>query len=52
MMNRKQLLMDDLSQIENVLIELEQSADIWQNKVIKIMCRCLYHILMYLVRTK
>ena len=51
-MKQIELLKDDLSQIESVLIELEQSADIWQNKVIKIMCRCLYHILTYLVRTK
>lgn len=47
-----ELLHDDLYQIENVLIELEQSSDIWQNKVIKIMCRCLYHILTYLIKTK
>lgn len=47
-----ELLHDDLYQIENVLIELEQSSDIWQNKVVKIMCRCLYHILTYLIKTK
>lgn len=51
-MNRKQLLMDDLSQIENVLIELEQSADIWQNRVVKILCRTVWHILTYLVKVK
>ena len=51
-MKQSELLKEDLSQIESVLIELEQSADIWQNKVIKIMCRCLYHVLTYLIRTK
>lgn len=51
-MNKSELLHDDLYQIENVLIELEQSSDIWQNRVVKIMCRCLYHILTYLIKTK
>lgn len=47
-----ELLHDDLYQIENVLIELEKSSDIWQNRVVKILCRTVWHILTYLVKVK
>lgn len=43
-------LYEDLSNIEDALIRLEPSADIWQNNIIKVICRTLYHILTYLIR--
>lgn len=50
MNKREEQLFSDLQEVETVLIQLEQSVDIWQNKVIKMLTRAVYHILIYLIR--
>lgn len=50
-MSRKDVLVENLSDMETILIELEQSSDIWQNRVIKALARAIYNILTYLVKS-
>ena len=51
-MSRKEQLIEDLSDMEDILIQMEESADIWQNRVVKALARAVYHILTYLVKEK
>ena len=46
------ILVSDMQEIEDVLVDLEQSADIWQNKIVKILARSIWHILNYLVKAE
>lgn len=50
MNSREEQLLSDLSDMETILIALESSADIWQNRIIKSLARCVYHILVFLVK--
>lgn len=43
-------LYEDLSNMEDALVRLEPSADIWQNKIIVALCRAVYHILVWIIR--
>lgn len=43
-------LYEDLSNMEDALVRLEPSADIWQNRIIAALCRAVYHILVWIIR--
>ena len=43
-------LMEDLENMETALCRLEDSPDIWQNNIIKALCRSVYHLLLAEIR--
>lgn len=43
-------LYEDLSNMEDALVRLEPSADIWQNKIITALCKAVYHILVWIIK--
>ena len=49
-MTQREQLIADLDDMEQILIHLDTTTDIWQNRVIKALARAIYHILVYLVR--
>ncbi len=50
MVVNKDVLMEDLDGMEEALLVLERSPDIWQNKIVKALVRAVYHILLYLIK--
>jgi predicted HAD superfamily phosphohydrolase YqeG len=49
---KKDILTENLSDMETILIQMESSSDIWQNRIIKGIARAVYNILLYLIREK
>ena len=43
-------LTEDLANMEDALVRLEPSADIWQNRIITALCKAVYHILVWIIR--
>jgi hypothetical protein len=43
-------LLTDLDEVESLCVYMEDLSDIWQTRVIRTLCKVLYHILTYLVR--
>lgn len=43
-------LIQDINDLEQALERLEYQPDIWQNKIIKCLCRAVWHLLQAQVR--